>query len=88
LSPRSCRRNVFWQIQSLIHQSWVFLFDSVICGVHFDDCRIFELLHYIREVDHFEKLPFLVITAQPSSSVYTDQAKLGPNCLAPPNSCS
>jgi|688.fasta_scaffold640887_1 hypothetical protein len=42
-------------------------FDLVICSVHFDDSRMFELLQHIRTVDHYDKLPFLVITTLPAA---------------------
>lgn len=39
-------------------------FDLVVCSVHFDDSRMFELLKYIRDTGHFDNLPFLVITSK------------------------
>lgn len=39
-------------------------FDLIICGIHFDDSRIFELLEFVRHTDDFDNLPFLVIQAQ------------------------
>jgi hypothetical protein len=42
------------------------LFDLIVAGVYFDDSRMFELLQYVRSVDHFDKLPFLVIKPRES----------------------
>lgn len=42
-------------------------FDMIICGIHFDDSQMFELLRFVRSVDHFDSLPFLVIQARHSA---------------------
>jgi hypothetical protein len=42
-------------------------FSMVIAGIHFNDSRMFQLLQYVRSVDHFDKLPFLVMQARPTS---------------------
>ncbi len=57
------------------------LFDLVVCGVHFDDSRMFELLQHIRTVDHYEELPFLVITAQQSVLPIEGAVKKGAELL-------
>ena len=41
-------------------------FSMIIGGIFFDESRMFELLQYIRTVDHYDKLPFMAIQAVPS----------------------
>jgi PleD family two-component response regulator len=50
-------------------------FDMVIAGVHFDESRMFELLQFIRTVEPFEKLPFLVMQAQESAMTVMEGIK-------------
>jgi hypothetical protein len=40
--------------------------DMIIAGVHFDDSRMFDLLEFVRSVDHFDSLPFLAIQVKPA----------------------
>lgn len=56
-------------------------FDLVICSVHFDDSRMFELLEHVRKVDHYDKLPFLVITVMPTVVPVDSSIKAGAEAL-------
>jgi hypothetical protein len=48
----------------------------VVCDVQFDDSRMFDLLQHVRNEDHYEKLPFLVIQQKHSvSGVATNGTK-------------
>lgn len=53
-------------------------FDMVICGVQFDNSRMFDLLQYIRSVDHLDDMPFLVLNngSVPFSKNASHSAKL------------
>lgn len=42
-------------------------FDLIIGGVHFDDCRMIELLQFVRRDEKLESLPFLAMQALPSA---------------------
>lgn len=52
------------EAESLLSEHGHSAFDLIICGIHFDDSRIFELLEFVRHTDHFDNLPFLVFQAQ------------------------
>lgn len=41
-------------------------FNLVVCGMHFDDCKMFDLLQYVIDNERFEGLPFLIIQAKRS----------------------
>lgn len=33
----------------------------VVCGCHFDECRMYDLLRYVKAVPHLEHIPFLAV---------------------------
>jgi CheY-like chemotaxis protein len=49
------------EAKELLKHGGAHAFDLIICGMHFDDSRMFDLLQFVRRYDTLEELPFVVI---------------------------
>jgi response regulator RpfG family c-di-GMP phosphodiesterase len=56
-------------------------FDMVISGVRFNESRMFELLQFVRSQDHFERLPFLIISIHNDRSRTTELIRTSSSLL-------